>query len=101
MFGMSNFKSSKNNTPASKVDGLNGSLKSRADSLEFLVRTAMTNGELSPGVAAQIDRHRQGKLSCEDRRMLAILEDAIADGCVVSIDIPTLQNRRQMAYSQA
>ncbi|MGB3300881.1 MAG: hypothetical protein WBA76_21655 [Phormidesmis sp.] len=98
---MSNFKSSKNNASTSKSYGLNGGLKRRADSLEFLVRTAMTNGELSPGVAAQIDRYRQGTLSCEDRRMLAILENAIADGCVIPIEMPLLQNRRQIAYSQA
>ena len=94
MFGMSNFKSSKNQASSHKVSGFN----SREDSLESLVRTAMTNGELAPGVAAQISYYRQGKLSCEDRRILAILDDAIADGCVAAVDVPVAQARRRMAY---
>ena len=85
MFGMSNFKSSKSRD---KVNGL-----------ESLVRSAMTHGELSPGVAAQIDRYRSGKPSCEEKRMLAILDDAIADGCVVPIELSTMKSRRQVAYS--
>ena len=95
MFRMSNFKSSKNQVSSHKTAGLNSS----ENSLEFLVRTAMTNRELAPGVAAQIGRYRNGKLSCEDRRILAILDDAIADGCVVPVDAPVVQARRQMAYS--
>ena len=67
MFGMSNFKS-------------------QANGLEALVRTAMMNGELSPGVAARINRYRQSRLSCEDKRLIAILDDAIGDGCVVPIE---------------
>ena len=85
MFGMSNFKSSKSRD---KVNGL-----------ESLVRSAMMNGELAPGVAAQIERYRAGKPSCEERRMLAILDDAIADGCVVPIELSTMKSRRQVAYS--
>lgn len=92
---MSNFKSSKNQVSSHKAAGFN----SRANGLESLVRTAMTNGELAPGVAAQIGRYRNGNLSCEDRRILAILDDAIADGCVVPIDTPVVQSRRHMAYS--
>lgn len=88
MFGMSNFKSSKFNAPKLKANGL-----------ESLVRTAMVNGELAPGVAAQIGCYRSGKLSCEERRLLAILDDAVSDGCVVPIDIPMMQTRRQVAYS--
>lgn len=83
MFGMSNFKTS----------------KSTANSLESLVRTAMTNGELAPGVAAQIGQYRSGRLSCEERRLLAILDDAIADGCVVPLDLSKLRKRHQIAYS--
>lgn len=67
MFGMSNFKS-------------------QASGLESLIRTAMMNGELSPGVAARINHYRRGRLSCEDQRLLAILDDAIGDGCVVPIE---------------
>ena len=83
MFGMSNFKTS----------------KSKANDLESLVRIAMSNGELAPGVAAQINQYRSGRLSCEERRLLAILDDAIADGCVVPLDMPTLRDRRRVAYS--
>lgn len=82
MFGMSNFKTS----------------KSAARGLESLVRTAMTNGELAPGVAAQISQYRSNRLSCEERRLLAILDDAIADGCVVPVDMPVMKDRRRMAY---
>lgn len=84
MFGMSNFKSS--------------TLKSGAISLESLVRTAMMNGELAPGVAAQINRYRKSALSCEERRMLAILDDAIDDGCIVPVDLAVVPTRRQVAY---
>ena len=94
MFGMSNFKPSKNQVSPDQA----ASLKSKANGLESLVRTAMTNGELAPGVAAQIGRYRNGKLSCEERRILAILDDAIAGGCVVSVDVPVAEARRQMAY---
>ncbi|MEO0540473.1 MAG: hypothetical protein AAFZ80_06370 [Cyanobacteria bacterium P01_A01_bin.105] len=53
------------------------------NNLEFLVRTALTNGELSPGVAAEITRYRvSSHLSADAVRYLAILDDAIADGCV-------------------
>jgi hypothetical protein len=80
MFGMSNFKS-------------------KSNGLESLVRTAMLNGELAPGVAAQVNGYRVGKLTCEEKRFLAILDDAIADGCVVPVELPALQNSRQIAYS--
>ncbi|MFK8181863.1 MAG: hypothetical protein AB8B99_00715 [Phormidesmis sp.] len=81
---MSNFKSS--------------TVRSSAVSLESLVRTAMMNGELAPGVAAQISGYRKGALSCEERRMLAILDDAINDGCVVPVDLAVVPARRQVAY---
>jgi len=84
MFGMSNFKSS--------------TTKTSRESLESLVRTAMMNGELAPGVAAQISRYRQGALSCEESRMLAILDDAIDDGCIVPVEATLMSPRRQVAY---
>lgn len=74
--------------------------KSRSKGLESLVRIAMTHGELAPGVAAQVNRYRKGRLSCEEQRLLAILDDAISDGCIVPIEIPTMVvPARQVAYS--
>ena len=32
-------------------------------------------------------------------RLLAILDDAIADGCITPIEVPVMQSRRQVAYS--
>ncbi len=87
MFGMSNFKLSSAKSTA------------RSNELESLVRTAMLNGELSPGVAAQVEQYRAGKPSCEERRMLAILDDAIADGCVIPVELSVMPSRRQVAYS--
>ncbi len=83
MFAMSNFKS-------------------HSKGLESLVRTAMTHRELSPGVAAQINRYRKqkSKLSCEEQRLLSILDDAISDGCIVPIDMPEITvSKRQVAHS--
>ena len=81
MFAMSNFKS-------------------KSNGLESLVRMAMANGELAPGVASQVNRYRAGKLTCEEHRLLAILDDAISDGCVVSVELPACvpigQTRRRM-----
>lgn len=74
--------------------------KSKSKGLESLVRTAMTNGELAPGVAAQVNRYRSHKLSCEEQRLLAILDDAISDGCIKPIDISSVRRpARQVAYS--
>ena len=86
MFGMSNLKSS-------------SSKSSKGSDLESLIRIAIANGELAPGVAAQIGQYRNGKLSCEERRLLAILDDAIADGCVVPVEMSFIKGRRQVAYS--
>ena len=58
----------------------------------------MTNGELAPGVAAQISGYRKGRLSCEEQRMLAILDDAIEDGCVVPVEVAMMSSRRQAVY---
>lgn len=63
-----------------------------SNSLEFLVRTALSNQELSPGVAAEVQRYRDNaQLTKEEQRYLAILDDALADGCIqhVSIGVDT------------
>ena len=65
--------------------------KSRSKGLESLVRTAMTNGELAPGVAAQVNRYRKAsRLTCEEQRLLSILDDAISDGCIVPVEVPSV-----------
>ena len=59
--------------------------------LEFLVRTALTFGELSPGVEAAIDRvFDESTLTDRDIRLMMILQDAIANGDVkrVRVDVP-------------
>lgn len=56
-------------------------------SLEVLVRTALTHGELSPGIAVAIERYREkSRLTAIEQRQLEILDNAIADGCIVPID---------------
>ncbi|MGB5915030.1 MAG: hypothetical protein WBG63_09195 [Phormidesmis sp.] len=73
--------------------------KFRANGLESLVRTAITNGELAPGVATQINHYRNSELSSEGQRLIAILDDAISDGCVVPIEVSTVAlPTRQKAY---
>jgi len=73
--------------------------KFRANGLESLVRTALTNGELAPGVAMQINRYRNSGLSSKEQRLIAILDDAISDGCVVPIEVPAVTlSTRQKAY---
>ena len=60
------------------------------ENLEFLVQTALTHGELSPGVATAIEKCRQNsRLTTVERRYLKILEGAIADGCIAPIKSPT------------
>ncbi|MCG8367392.1 MAG: hypothetical protein MJA27_29160 [Pseudanabaenales cyanobacterium] len=57
-------------------------------SLEFLVRTALTFGELSPGVEAAIDRVLDGNvLTDREVRLMAILQDAIANGDVKPVRV--------------
>lgn len=74
--------------------------KSRSKGLESLVRTAINNGELAPGVAAQVNRYRKATISCEEQRLLAILDDAISSGCIVPIELSPVRNpARQIAYS--
>ncbi len=61
------------------------SFKSHSRDLEALVRMAVQTGELAPGLAAQIYSYRTGQVTCEERRLLAILDDAIAAGCITNL----------------
>ena len=52
-------------------------------SVEFFVRNALSSGLLSPAAETQIHYLiQQGGLSDRDWSLLAILRDAIADGCI-------------------
>ena len=64
------------------------SSSSKAVNLESLVRTAIAHKELSPGVAAQINQYRNVRLTCKERRVLAILDDAITNGYIVPVELP-------------
>lgn len=66
------------------------SFSSKERNLEALVRTAIAHKELSPGVAAQIHQYRNGKLTCKEQRMLAILDDAIANGHITTVELPVM-----------
>jgi len=56
---------------------------SKTDHLETYIRDALTVGELTPAVEAQIKRIiHVGNLSRRDCALLAILRDAIQDGCI-------------------
>ena len=69
-------------------------ITSATTSLELLVRTALTFGELSPGVEAAIDRVLDGgSLTDREVRLMAILQDAIVNGDVkqVGASNPALQ----------
>jgi hypothetical protein len=58
--------------------------------LEVLVRTALVNGELAPGVALAVERYRKKSgLTAIEKRHLQILDNAIADGCIVPIPFET------------
>ena len=62
--------------------------KLTANNLEFLIRTALSNQELAPGVAAEIERYRTSiQLTADEKRYLAILDDALADGSIQPIRI--------------
>ena len=57
--------------------------------LEVLVRTALLHGELAPGVAAAIEQYQENKrLTTSEQRQLEILNNAIADGCIVAVTSP-------------
>ena len=58
---------------------------SKRDNLESLVRTALLHKELAPGVAKQINVYRSEKLDGYKQRLLAILDDAIANKHIVII----------------
>ncbi len=73
------------------------SFKSRSNGLELLVRTAVLNSELAPGVAAEVKRYRTGPLSCEEQRLLSVLDDAIAGGHVVPIELSAVPARHYAA----
>ena len=62
------------------------SLHARNISLQMLVRTALQNRELAPGVSKQIDFFRNTLLTTAEKRLLAILDDAIAEGFIVMIE---------------
>lgn len=62
--------------------------RTKEGNLELLVRTAIDHKELSPGVAKQINQYRNGKLTCKEKRMIAILDDAIASGHITAIELP-------------
>ncbi len=54
--------------------------------LEVLVRTALMNGELTPGVAQAVEQYRKkNSLTTVEKRQLQILDSAIADGCIVTV----------------
>ncbi|MEM7062359.1 MAG: hypothetical protein AAF572_04255 [Cyanobacteria bacterium P01_B01_bin.77] len=56
--------------------------------LEVLVRTALIHGELSPGGAMAVEYYRtKSNLTAIEQRQLRILDSAIADGCIVPIQI--------------
>ncbi|NJN57443.1 MAG: hypothetical protein HC879_08035 [Leptolyngbyaceae cyanobacterium SL_5_9] len=55
--------------------------------LEFCVRNALATGELSPAISAYIQQVRgTSNLTRRDRTLLAILQDAVQEGCVQPID---------------
>ncbi|ESA35380.1 hypothetical protein N836_11785 [Leptolyngbya sp. Heron Island J] len=57
--------------------------------LEALVRTALMHGELAPGVGQAVARYRaKSDLTAAEQRQLEILDNAIADGCIVTVWVP-------------
>ena len=58
----------------------------RKINLQTLVRTALHNRELAPGVAKQINLLRATLLSATEKRLLAVLDDAIANGLIAVIE---------------
>ena len=61
------------------------SLNERHIDLQMLVRVALHNRELAPGVARQIDLIKATLLSATEKRLLAVLDDAIAHGLITVI----------------
>ncbi|NJL36873.1 MAG: hypothetical protein HC840_05325 [Leptolyngbyaceae cyanobacterium RM2_2_4] len=64
------------------------SSRNRPDiNLEFCVRNALATGELSPATSAYVRQVRDmSNLTRRDRTLLAILQDAIQEGCVQPIE---------------
>ena len=57
--------------------------------LEVLVRTALLHGELAPGVGQAVAQYRaKSDLTAAEQRQLEILDNAIADGCIVAVRAP-------------
>lgn len=55
-------------------------------SIEEIARQALSQGELSPGAEAAINRaFEQGRMTAQDMRILEILRDAIATNCIKRI----------------
>lgn len=62
--------------------------------LEVLVRIALMHREISPGVATAVERYRiKSSLTTAEQRQLEILDNAIADGCIVAVPIQSVSCR--------
>jgi hypothetical protein len=58
------------------------------NNIEAYVRNALTFKELSPGAEAQINQLKaSGNLSVRELTLLAILRDAIQDGCIRRVEV--------------
>lgn len=77
------------------------SLHARNLNLQALVRTALQNRELAPGVAKRIEFFRSTILSTAEKRLLAVLDDAIADGFITIIEPATNQPAIQSTFTQS
>jgi hypothetical protein len=58
------------------------SFRTHTHSLEEGIRCALVLGELSPGAEAHIRHLATTSKSHHDQRLLALLQDAIQDGCI-------------------
>lgn len=67
--------------------------------LEPWVRAALTSGELTPAAEAQINYLAAIELSDGNRRLLALLHDAIAEGCVRRVQPSAYEMERQSDFS--
>lgn len=62
------------------------SLNDRKIDLQTLVRIALHNRELAPGIAKQINLLKATPLPATEKRLLAVLDDAIANGLITVIE---------------
>lgn len=76
-------------------------LNARNINLQTLVRTALQNRELAPGVARQIDLFRNAIPSATEKRLLAILDDAIAAGFITTIEPADTRTNLRPALRQS